>query len=79
MIKWTARNKQGLPVLFLGLAGENVTRLAAGEPILVTAAVMAEMGLPAMEIVLHYGRTEQDIISELESRGVRIAVRGPVD
>jgi hypothetical protein len=75
MIKWTAKSKQGTPVLFLGISGENVARLAAGEPILVTAAAMAEMGLPAMEIVLHYGRTEQDIIAEMKAHGVRMTVR----
>lgn len=64
------RTALGSPVLFLGLSGENVTRLAAGEPIRVSATAMRELGLPQVEVVIHYGRTEQDILDELEAHGV---------
>ncbi|HEY0933725.1 MAG TPA: hypothetical protein VGD91_08285 [Trebonia sp.] len=70
MIKAAAKTKLGVPVLILGLSGENVTRLAAGEPIRVSAAAMRELGLPQLEVVLHYGRTEDDILAELSSHGV---------
>lgn len=76
MIKGAMRTALGQPVLFLGLSGENVTRLAAGEPIRVTAATMRELGLPEVEVVLHYGRTEQDILDELKAHGVKGEVRG---
>jgi hypothetical protein len=59
VIKAAGRSAIGQPVLFLGLSGENVTRLAAGEPIRITPQQMAELGLPQMEVVIHYGRTEQ--------------------
>lgn len=72
MIKAATRGAFGQPVLFLGLSGENVTRLAAGEPILIRPADMAALGLPAMDIVIHYGRTEDDIAAELEARGVKL-------
>lgn len=69
------RTALGVPVLFLGLSGENVARLAAGEPIRVSAAQMRELGLPEVEVVLHYGRTEQGILDELEAHGVKGEVR----
>jgi len=33
---------------------------------------MTALGLPQMEVVLHYGRTEDDIIAELKAHGVKI-------
>lgn len=72
MIKASAKTALGVPVLFLGLSGENVTRLAAGEPIRVSASAMAALGLPQVEVVLAYGRTEDDILAELKKHGVKI-------
>jgi hypothetical protein len=78
MIKASARTALGQPLLLLGLSGENVTRLAAGEPIRITTAHLAQLGLPAtMEIVIHYGRTEQDIVAELEAHGVKLNETAP--
>jgi hypothetical protein len=70
MIKAAGRTGLGLPLLLLGLSGENVTRLAAGEPIRIPAAQMAALGLPQMEVVIHYGRTEDDIVEELKAHGI---------
>jgi hypothetical protein len=72
MIKAAGKTGLGLPLLFLGLSGENVTRLAAGEPIRIKSADMAELGLPAMEVVIHYGRTEQAIVDEMRAHGLRL-------
>lgn len=72
MIKAAGRTGLGLPLLLLGLSGENVTRLAAGEPIRVTAGDMQALGFPQMEVVIHYGRTEENIVAELESHGVKL-------
>jgi len=73
VIKASSRTALGQPMLFLGLSGENVTRLAAGEPIRITTAHLAQLGLPAtMEVVIHYGKTEQAILDELEAHGVRL-------
>ena len=66
----------GKPLLLLGLSGENVARLAAGEPILVRAGDLAAMGLPAMQVIVMYGRTEQDIISEIKAKGVPVHFAG---
>jgi hypothetical protein len=71
MIKGALRTALGQPVLFLGLSGENVTRLVAGESIRVSAAQMRELGLPEVEVVLHYGRTERDILDELAAHGLK--------
>jgi hypothetical protein len=70
MIKAAGRTGTGVPLLILGLSGENVTRLAAGEPIRVPAADMQRMGLPAIETVIHYGRTEQDILDGFRAHGL---------
>lgn len=72
MIKAAGRTGLGLPLLILGLSGENVTRLAAGEPIRVSAQQLAELGLPQMEVVIHYGRTEEAILDDLEAHGIKL-------
>lgn len=70
MIKGSGKTPLGLPVLFLGLSGENVTRLAAGEPIVVRPSEMAGLDLPVMSVVIGYGRTEEDIVETLRSAGL---------
>jgi hypothetical protein len=72
VIKAAGKTGLGMPLLMLGLSGENVTRLAAGEPIRVSAQHMAELGLPQMEIVIHYGRTERAILDDIEAHGVKL-------
>jgi hypothetical protein len=72
MIKMGSVTALGEPLLLLGLSGENVTRLAAGEPIHVTSAQIAELGLPPMVVVIHYGRTEQDIVDEMKGHGMEL-------
>ncbi len=72
MIKAAGKTGLGLPLLMLGLSGENMTRLAAGEPIRIPAKHMAELGLPQMEIVIHYGSTEAAILGDLEAYGVKL-------
>lgn len=52
----------GQPALIVGLSGENVTRLMAGEPIPV---LTAPLGLPPMQVVIMGGRTEGAIAKEL--------------
>ena len=72
MIKAAGTTGLGAPLLLLGLSGENVTRLTAGEPIRITVPQMQQLGLPPMEIVIHYGRTEQDIVDELKAHGIKL-------
>ncbi len=59
----------GQRTVLLGLSGENVTRLAAGEPIRVD---LGKLGVPDVTVILTYGRTEDAILAELEALGVRI-------
>ena len=77
MIKGVGRTGLGVPLLVLGLSGENVTRLAAGEPIRITAGQMAELGLPPVEIAIHYGRTEAAIMAEWKAHGIRVRAGPP--
>jgi hypothetical protein len=71
MIKASGRTGLGQPLLILGLSGENVARLAAGEPIKISTAHLAQLGLPGtMEIVIHYGKTEQAILDEFAEHGL---------
>jgi hypothetical protein len=72
MIKAAGKTALGTPVVFLGLSGENVARLTAGEPIRIPAQHMTGLGLPQMEIVIHYGRTEETILGDLEAHGVKV-------
>ncbi|HMH89940.1 MAG TPA: hypothetical protein VK586_02520 [Streptosporangiaceae bacterium] len=77
MIKARMVTGRGEPVLFLGLSGENVTRLVAGEPVHVTADALSEMGLPHLAVVIHYGKTEQAILDEIQSHGVPMRFTTP--
>ena len=72
MIKASGRTGLGQPLLFLGLSGENVTRLVAGEPIYIRAQDLGLLGLPAVEIAIAYGRTEQAIADELKKHGIKL-------
>ena len=76
MIKAAGKTGLGLPLLLLGLSGENVTRLTAGEPIRIQGADMAALGFPPMEIVIHYGRTEREIVDELKAHGIKLHEAG---
>lgn len=77
MITAGSRTGLGEPLLFLGLSGENVTRLTAGEPVMIPSSRLRELGLPPMVVVIHYGRTEQDIRDEVTAHGV--AMQPPPD
>lgn len=72
MIKARSTTGFGTPLLFLGLSGENVTRLVAAEPIRITAGDMQRLGLPAIEIVIHYGKTEQSIVDEIQAHEITL-------
>ncbi len=67
MIKASGRTGDGQPLLIVGLSGENMARLMAGEPIRFDAD---ELGLPAMTVVVVGGRTEQDIADDLRKHGL---------
>jgi hypothetical protein len=53
--------------MLLGLSGENVTRLMAGEPIRFD---MAQLGLPPCTVLIVGGRTEDDIAQQLAAAGI---------
>jgi hypothetical protein len=72
MIKAGSKTALGEPMLFLGLSGENVTRLTAGEPIMISSAQVAQLGLPPMVVVIDYGRTEADILAEVKGHGITV-------
>lgn len=78
MIKAAGRTGLGLPLLVLGLSGENVTRLTAGEPIRIPAEDMSALGLPRVEIVICYGRTEQAILDDFREHGITMTGRPDV-
>lgn len=66
MIK-AAGTRGGKPALILGLSGENMTRLMAGEPIMLDTAAL---GLPEMTVVICGGRTEDAITADLRVHGL---------
>lgn len=65
MIKAVVSNPTtGDRMAVLGLSGENMTRLMAGEPILIQ---LGELGLPSQRIALVGGRTELEIEQTLRT------------
>lgn len=67
MIKAVGRTGLGSPLLILGLSGENMTRLMAGEPI---SFDLADLGLPPMRVIIVGGRTEDAITGHLAEHGL---------
>lgn len=68
MLKMFGRTPAGRPLVVLGLAAENMTRLLADEPIRVDlpeAALGHEVKLPTVTIVLIGGRTEAEIAEQI--------------
>lgn len=64
MLKAAGRTGDGRPLLVLGLSKENMTRLAADDPMVLDTA---PLGLPSMQIVIVYGATEDTIIDRLHN------------
>lgn len=77
MIKGTG-NRNGTPVLLLGLTKENTTRLHDDKPILISAKEMIEMGFPPMEIAIVAGETEASISKALGGLPLQPEVPGQV-
>lgn len=70
MIKALGRAGDGNPLLVIGLSGENVARLAAGEPIAFNMAEEFGPDIPPQHVVIIYGKHEADIANELQTRGL---------
>lgn len=68
MIRATAE-RNGVPVIILGLSARNVELLKEDKPILTKMAVGDG---PAFEVLIMYGQTEQAIIDALRESGVSI-------
>lgn len=66
MIKARMNTEHG-PMVLLGLSGENISRLIAGEPIHVD---LAALDLPTTLIAITYGKTERHIAAEWERHGL---------
>lgn len=76
--------KDGRPVLLLGLSRANVERLQADQPIVISADELEAMGLPAVQVVILAGETEATIAAQLgamplqpEVGGQRFTLRRP--
>lgn len=73
MFKAAAKLKDGQALLVLGLSELNVTRLMNDQPIrfnLSDIGAPAIMGLPAMEVLIVGGRTEEAIVEQLKAEGL---------
>ena len=68
MIKAAAWNDNG-PILILGLSGENMTRLMAGEPIALETQQL-HPALPPLKICILGGRTEEDITEIIKNLNI---------
>lgn len=69
MIKARTTTGLGLDLVVLGLSAENVFRLTEGNPIWLN---LRDLDLPAIEVVIAYGRTEDALVEEFRSHGVEI-------
>ena len=67
VIKALGRTGDGRPLLVLGLDVDNITRMMANEPVTFD---LAELGLPACQVMLVAGRTEAVIVSKLAAHGL---------
>jgi hypothetical protein len=70
VIKGVLTKADGTPILLLGVTGESVTRIVAGEPIRVAADEVEAMSLPRVEVVIMYGKTHQDVVDQLRAAGL---------
>jgi hypothetical protein len=59
----------GRQLLFLGLDGENITRLVAGEPIRIPADRLAFLGLPPVTVWVHYRKTAGELAEDAAKLG----------
>lgn len=67
MIKAVGADRRNRPILILGLSGENVTRMVAGEPLHLDTA---DVGLPQILVRIVYGGTEEDLLAQFEASGL---------
>lgn len=73
MIKALGRTGAGQPLLILGLSGENMTRLMAGEPIKIDTAqefANSHIDVPSLQIAVIGGRDENAIVASLKQAGL---------
>lgn len=66
MIKARGRTGDGDPLMLLGLTGETVTRLVAGEPVLFDGRCVGFEG----HVLLIYGRDQGELVAELGRHGL---------
>jgi hypothetical protein len=66
---------RGKKLIFLGLSRENVNRLIAGQPILITEPRTAALGLENADIIVHFGETEDEILEEIKGYPITIVER----
>jgi hypothetical protein len=65
MLKAAGRTASGRPLIVLGLTGENMARLMAGEPMLVHAHTLGK-GFPELTAVIVGGKTVDAIRADVE-------------
>lgn len=68
--------RDGKPVLLLGLSRANVERLLTDQPIVIEAAELEAMGLPAVQVVILAGETEASIAGMLGAAPLQPEVPG---
>ncbi len=73
MITGAGRTGLGQPLLFLGIDGENVTRLVAGEPIHIPPSRLEALGLPPVLVIIHYRKTMRELAADAAMLAVREA------
>jgi hypothetical protein len=67
MIKSLMNGKNGAKIVMLGISEENVKRMKAGDPMYLH---LDELGIEGIDVLIHYGTTEEAIITDLQDKGL---------
>lgn len=67
MIKHLTTLKNGTRLVGLGLSEGNVGKLKEGKPIYLH---LDELGIEGIDVLIHYGVTEQAIIDDFKEKGL---------
>lgn len=67
MIKFLVDGKNGAKLVGLGLSQGNIDRLKEGKPIYLH---LDELGIEGIDVLIHYGETEDKIIEDFKGKGL---------
>lgn len=67
MIKTLINAPNGTKIVGLGLSEGNIQKLKSGQPVYLH---LDELGIEGIDVLIHYGKTEEAIITEFQEKGL---------